>query len=69
MTMSPGKASIWKITFNQFLKVHGWSMCFTKILNLVPSFPKVHVWSMWFAVCNTCSLQLLPKVHGWSLYF
>ncbi|KAJ0699277.1 putative Ubiquitin-like domain superfamily, UBL3-like, ubiquitin domain-containing protein [Helianthus annuus] len=30
-------------------KVHGWSELFTKILDLVPSFPKVHEWSLWSA--------------------
>ncbi|MFS7994748.1 hypothetical protein Hanom_Chr12g01109721 [Helianthus anomalus] len=39
-------------------KVHGWSLWFTKILDLVPSFPKVHGWSLWFAFCNAFSPQL-----------
>ncbi|MFS8001576.1 hypothetical protein Hanom_Chr13g01191951 [Helianthus anomalus] len=32
-------------------------MWFTKVLNLVRSFPKVHEWSLWFALCNTFSHQ------------
>ncbi|KAJ0856994.1 hypothetical protein HanRHA438_Chr13g0584941 [Helianthus annuus] len=38
-------------------KVHRWSMWFTIILDLVPSFPKVHGWSLWFALCNAFSPQ------------
>ncbi|MFS7914847.1 hypothetical protein Hanom_Chr02g00158361 [Helianthus anomalus] len=38
-------------------KVQGWSMWFTKILDLVSSFSKVHRWSLWFALCNTFSPQ------------
>ncbi|MFS7929188.1 hypothetical protein Hanom_Chr04g00329531 [Helianthus anomalus] len=29
-------------------KVHGWSLQFTKILDLVPSFSKVQGWSLGF---------------------
>ncbi|KAF5760651.1 hypothetical protein HanXRQr2_Chr16g0755931 [Helianthus annuus] len=44
-------------------KVHGWSMWFTKISDMVPSFPKIHGWPMWFALCNTFSPQpTSPKV-------
>ncbi|MFS7926189.1 hypothetical protein Hanom_Chr04g00294071 [Helianthus anomalus] len=50
-------------------KVHGWSLWFTKILDLVPIFLKVHEWSLWFALCNAFSPQPFPKVHGWSLWF
>ncbi|KAJ0493545.1 hypothetical protein HanIR_Chr12g0587391 [Helianthus annuus] len=42
-------------------KVHGWFLWFTKILDLVPSFPKVHGWSLWFAFCNAFSPQLCQK--------
>ncbi|MFS7923273.1 hypothetical protein Hanom_Chr03g00258741 [Helianthus anomalus] len=38
-------------------KVHRWSLWFTKILDLVPSFLKVQVWSLWFAVCKAFSPQ------------
>ncbi|MFS7910573.1 hypothetical protein Hanom_Chr02g00107861 [Helianthus anomalus] len=38
-------------------KVHGWSLWFTRILDLVSSFPKVHRWSLWFALCNMFSPQ------------
>ncbi|MFS7913148.1 hypothetical protein Hanom_Chr02g00138431 [Helianthus anomalus] len=38
-------------------KVHEWSLWFTKILDLVLSFPRVHAWSMWFALCNAFSPQ------------
>ncbi|MFS7925796.1 hypothetical protein Hanom_Chr04g00289301 [Helianthus anomalus] len=46
-------------------KVHGygWSLCFTEILDVVPSFPKVHRWSQWFALCNVFSPYVFPKVH------
>ncbi|MFS8032983.1 hypothetical protein Hanom_Chr17g01564151 [Helianthus anomalus] len=37
-----------EITF--LSKVHGWALWFSKILNLVPSFPKVNGWSLWFAL-------------------
>ncbi|MFS7975801.1 hypothetical protein Hanom_Chr10g00884971 [Helianthus anomalus] len=50
-------------------KVHGWSLWFINILDLVPSFPKVHGWSLWFALCNAFSPQLFPKVHRWSPWF
>ncbi|MFS7944512.1 hypothetical protein Hanom_Chr06g00513021 [Helianthus anomalus] len=36
-------------------KVHGRSLWFTKILDLIPNFSKVHEWSPWFALCNTSS--------------
>ncbi|MFS7990155.1 hypothetical protein Hanom_Chr11g01055421 [Helianthus anomalus] len=36
-------------------EIHGWSLWFTKILDLVPSFLKVHRWSLWFALCNALS--------------
>ncbi|MFS7908638.1 hypothetical protein Hanom_Chr01g00085501 [Helianthus anomalus] len=32
-------------------------LCFTKILDSVPSFTKVHGWSLWFALCNAISPQ------------
>ncbi|MFS8004699.1 hypothetical protein Hanom_Chr13g01228861 [Helianthus anomalus] len=44
-------------------------MWFTKIMNLVPSFPIVHTRPLWFALCNAFSPQLFPKVHGWPLWF
>ncbi|MFS7941644.1 hypothetical protein Hanom_Chr06g00478691 [Helianthus anomalus] len=51
------------------IKVHGWSLWFNKISDLVLSFSKVHEWSLWFSLCNAISTQLLPKVHEWSLWF
>ncbi|MFS7907755.1 hypothetical protein Hanom_Chr01g00075031 [Helianthus anomalus] len=63
----------WGKSPNRFLyillKVHGWSLWFTKFLDLVPRFPKIHTWSLWFALCSTFSTQPFPKVHGWSLWF
>ncbi|MFS7945418.1 hypothetical protein Hanom_Chr06g00524051 [Helianthus anomalus] len=50
-------------------KVHGWSLCSTKILNLIPSFPKVHGWSLWFTLCNAFSPNFFPNVRGWPLWF
>ncbi|MFS8010425.1 putative dipeptidyl-peptidase II [Helianthus anomalus] len=41
-----------------YVEVHGWSLWFTKILDLVPSFLKVHRWSPWFALCNAFTPQL-----------
>ncbi|MFS7940014.1 hypothetical protein Hanom_Chr05g00458671 [Helianthus anomalus] len=43
--------------YNKLSKVQGWSLWFTKILDLVPSFLNVHGWSPWFALCNTFSPQ------------
>ncbi|MFS8030858.1 hypothetical protein Hanom_Chr17g01539031 [Helianthus anomalus] len=51
------------------LEVHRRSLWFTKIFDLVPSFPKVHGWSLWFALCNTFGPQLFPKLHGQSQWF
>ncbi|MFS7940903.1 hypothetical protein Hanom_Chr05g00469791 [Helianthus anomalus] len=44
------------------------TLWFTKLLNLVPSFPKIHRWSPWFAFCNAFS-NFFPKVQRWSLWF
>ncbi|MFS8031172.1 hypothetical protein Hanom_Chr17g01542681 [Helianthus anomalus] len=49
--------------------IHECSPWFTKILDLVSSFPKVHRWSMWFVLCNAFSPQLRQKSHGWSPWF
>ncbi|MFS7931841.1 hypothetical protein Hanom_Chr04g00360781 [Helianthus anomalus] len=46
-----------RIILDSKSKVHGWSLWFTEILDLIPSFSKVHGWSLWFALCNEFSLQ------------
>ncbi|MFS8028852.1 hypothetical protein Hanom_Chr16g01515421 [Helianthus anomalus] len=64
-------------------KLHEWSLWFTKVLDLVPSFPKVHGWPLSFALLNTSanrskgfSMSKLKakcvtkwKPHGSSMYF
>ncbi|MFS8031840.1 hypothetical protein Hanom_Chr17g01550671 [Helianthus anomalus] len=68
MPARAGISSHWSfgLSFN-LSKGHAWSLWFTKILDLVPSFLKVHEWSRWFRLCNAFSPQLCQKSPGWSL--